>query len=70
MTALTLGLVMRGVYGVLQGDKVIVLANIVGATLSGIASAASCGTDGSTLGSLANSRLDRVESNASQGKKD
>lgn len=36
LTALTLGLGIWTVYGLIQGDKVIVLANVVGATLSGI----------------------------------
>jgi MtN3 and saliva related transmembrane protein len=36
LTALTLGLGLWTVYGAIQGDLVIVLANVVGATLSGI----------------------------------
>nr|WP_246754223.1 SemiSWEET family transporter [Bradyrhizobium diazoefficiens] len=35
LTALTAGLGLWTVYGALQGDRVIVLANVVGATLSG-----------------------------------
>jgi MtN3 and saliva related transmembrane protein len=36
LIALTLGLGLWTVYGVIRGDWVIVLANVVGATLSGI----------------------------------
>jgi MtN3 and saliva related transmembrane protein len=36
LVALTLGVGLWTVYGVIQGDWVIVLANVVGATLSGI----------------------------------
>ena len=36
LTTLTLGLGLWTVYGLIQGDLVIVLANVVGATLSGI----------------------------------
>ena len=36
LTALTLGLGLWAVYGLIQADWVIVLANVVGATLSGI----------------------------------
>ena len=38
LTALTLNLDLWMVYGVMQGDWVIVLANLVGASLSGIVS--------------------------------
>ncbi|MBR0881257.1 MtN3 and saliva related transmembrane protein [Bradyrhizobium japonicum] len=36
LTSLTLGLGLWTMYGFMQGDWVIVLANVVGATLSGI----------------------------------
>jgi MtN3 and saliva related transmembrane protein len=36
LTALTVGLTLWIIYGVMTGDWVIVVANVVGATLSGI----------------------------------